>query len=113
MNHCNCRPRGHQQKRISAIEGLDSMKNHVIPSFVRPSIAFLFLSLLLFCCVSLQAQVSGGTLSGTVMDSTGAVVPNAQVTVTNLGTGIARTTVTNDSGFYGIPNLNPGNYQVT
>jgi hypothetical protein len=88
------------------------MKNHVIPSFVRPSVAFLFLSLLLFCCMSLQAQVSGGTLSGTIMDSTGAVVPNAQVTVTNLGTGLARTTATNDSGFYAVPNLNPGNYQV-
>src|SRR5215813_4156121 len=71
---------------------------------------------LLFLCLVLSssvfAQVAGGSISGTVTDASGAVVPNAQVTVLNTATGVMRTLVTNDSGFYNAPNLLPGPYQV-
>jgi hypothetical protein len=88
------------------------MKNHAIITLARSRLAFLSVFLLLLCS-SLSAQVSGGTLSGTVSDPSGAVIPNARVAVTNTGTGIVRSTTTNDAGFYTAPNLNPGNYEVS
>jgi hypothetical protein len=58
-------------------------------------------------------QVTGGTFSGTVTDSTGAVIPNAQISILNLATGVARNATTNDAGFYSLPNLLPGTYDIT
>ncbi|MDP9038344.1 MAG: TonB-dependent receptor [Acidobacteriota bacterium] len=59
-----------------------------------------------------QAQVSGATLSGTVTDPSGAVVPNATISIRNTDTGAARNVTTNGEGFYSAPNLNPGNYEI-
>ena len=63
--------------------------------------------------VRLHAQVVGGTLSGTITDASGAVLPNAQVSIKNLGTGIVRTIATNAAGLYTAPNLLPADYVVT
>jgi hypothetical protein len=52
-------------------------------------------------------------IQGVVTDPTGGVLPGATVTVTHLGTGVARTTVTNDRGLYRLPGLDPGRYEVT
>lgn len=52
-------------------------------------------------------------IAGTVTDSTGAMVANATVTITNEGTGGARTTQTDGRGFYAVESLDPGNYTVT
>jgi hypothetical protein len=66
------------------------------------------------CCPSpLRAQVAGATLSGTVTDSSGAQVANADVAIRNTETGITRTVTTDAAGFYNAPNLSPGNYEVT
>src|SRR6266849_7389286 len=54
-----------------------------------------------------------GQISGTVTDPSGAVVPKAQVTVSNANTGIKRTTESNSDGYYVVPLLDPGNYVVT
>src|SRR5271154_6764619 len=54
----------------------------------------------------------GGTISGTVTDSSGAVVAKATVTATNKDTGIHQTTATDDKGFYSFPNLPIGNYEL-
>jgi hypothetical protein len=54
-------------------------------------------------------QAVNGTLLGTLTDSSGAVVPGAKVTITEQGTGIPRTTDSNASGNYVVPNLPPGN----
>lgn len=62
---------------------------------------------------SLQAQTSTGRISGTVTDSTGAVVANATVTATNPATNEARTATTDDSGFYTVTNLLVGTYSVS
>ena len=59
-----------------------------------------------------EAQVSGATLSGVVTDTSGALVPNAAITITNTDTGTTRNVTTNTEGFYSAPNLNPGNYEV-
>src|SRR5690348_15843752 len=60
-----------------------------------------------------RAQVAGATLSGTVNDPSGATVPNAQVAAKNTATGVTRTANTDSAGFYSIPNLMPGNYEIT
>jgi hypothetical protein len=58
------------------------------------------------------AQETRGNISGTVRDS-GGVVPGAAVTITNVDTRVSQQLVTNDSGYFEAPLLNPGNYQVT
>jgi hypothetical protein len=63
--------------------------------------------------ISTYAQVSGATLSGTVTDASGSGVPNANVTVKNTATGITREVSTDSAGFYSVPNLTPGVYEVT
>ena len=59
------------------------------------------------------AQLDRGQISGTIKDESGAIVPGATVTATNLQTQAPRTTVTDGSGFYTFPNLTPGRYTVT
>ena len=59
------------------------------------------------------AQVTGATLSGTVTDPSGAVVPQAQVSVKNTATGVTTSVATDSAGLYTIPNLIAGPYQVT
>jgi hypothetical protein len=59
------------------------------------------------------AQTSMAALSGTVMDEAGGVVPGVQITVLNLSTALQRHATTNDSGYYVIPLLPPGRYNVT
>jgi hypothetical protein len=55
---------------------------------------------------------STATLSGTVTDPTGAVVPGAHVTVHSLATSLDREVVTDGAGLYAVPSLQPGDYQV-
>src|SRR6266478_5456111 len=57
-------------------------------------------------------QATSGRISGTVTDSSGAVIPNAAVTVTNNATNLVRTVQTDDSGFYTVTNLPVGTYSV-
>jgi hypothetical protein len=60
----------------------------------------------------LHAQASTGTILGTVMDSSGAVVTGATVVVTNTGTAIKQNAVTDSQGRYSVPLLQIGNYEV-
>jgi Carboxypeptidase regulatory-like domain len=74
----------------------------------------LCLSLLLALSGKLFAQAGAtGSILGTVTDTSGAIMPNVTVTVTNTGTGVANRTVTTSSGDYIVPALNPGTYSVT
>jgi hypothetical protein len=54
-----------------------------------------------------------GTLTGTTFDASGAVVPNAQITMRNDASGDIRTTVSNGSGYFSITAVQPGTYTVT
>ncbi|HVW77009.1 MAG TPA: TonB-dependent receptor [Alloacidobacterium sp.] len=63
-------------------------------------------------CMPAVAQVDQGTITGTVTDMTGAVVPNAQVTLTSTDTGLVLKTTTNQSGVYVFSPLKIGNYTV-
>ena len=69
----------------------------------------LSVSFILLLAVDSWAGV-GGSISGTVTDSSGAVVVKASVTATNNDTGIHQTTVTDEKGFYSFPNLPIGHY---
>jgi hypothetical protein len=71
------------------------------------------LSLFVLCAPPLWAQTpSTGALTGTVTDTSGAVIPNATVTATNTGTGQARTVTSGGDGSYQIGLLPPGTYRV-
>ncbi len=69
---------------------------------------FIFLAV----CPGAIAQVTGGTISGSVTDPSGAAVPGASVSILNRAKGESRTATSNDNGFYSVPNLTPGNYDV-
>src|SRR5205823_14418006 len=69
--------------------------------------------LCLFLSVNGFAQTSNATVGGTVSDSSGALIPGVTVTATNTGTGIANSAVSNESGAYNFPALQPGTYKVS
>ncbi len=72
----------------------------------------LFLCGCLFTAMAM-AQVTSGTISGTVADSTGAVIPGATVRLKNVETGIERTATTDSGGRYRVVELGLGNYEIT
>jgi hypothetical protein len=59
-----------------------------------------------------QAGSAAAALNGTVRDASGAVVPDAAITLTNTATGIKQTTQSNSTGNYSLVNISPGNYSV-
>ncbi len=59
------------------------------------------------------AQAQTATVSGIVTDSTGAIVLGAEVTITNVATGSARSVTSNEAGLYTVPLLPPGEYQIS
>jgi hypothetical protein len=73
----------------------------------------LFLMFALVVSTALAQSSGTSTLQGTVADSTGAIVPGAQVVVTNVETGVSRTETTNEDGFYSAQSLQGGNYRLT
>ena len=72
---------------------------------------FSFLVLLL-SALPLRGQAVKASLVGTVTDSSGAVVPGAEITITEVNTNFSRSTTANESGYYVFSNLNPGVYRV-
>jgi hypothetical protein len=74
--------------------------------------AILFLAGTLFQS-HLVAQSVRGSLSGNVLDQSGAVIPGAKITVRDPNTGVTRTTVSSSEGAYSISELNLGSYDVT
>jgi len=59
------------------------------------------------------AQVTGrGTMSGTVTDSSGALVVGAHITITNTATNVSQDSGTNSTGYFEVNNLNPGVYKI-
>lgn len=82
------------------------------PRTVRLGNCLSLASIFMFLAVPVLAQTNKGEIKGTVVDQGGAVVPNAQVTVTNTGTGTSRVVSTSEAGAYAVPLLDPGTYQV-
>jgi len=65
-----------------------------------------------FGSVAAVGQLATGSIQGLVSDKSGAVVPNAAVTVANPATGFSRKGVTNGAGLYDFPDLPPGDYEL-
>ena len=78
----------------------------MIPSYPRFAVAFLLLSSI-FARGSEPAQTSGnsGSIAGAVLDPTGAVVPNATVTIHNPVSHFDRTATSDGGGNFSIPNV--------
>jgi hypothetical protein len=68
---------------------------------------------MLLCVPPAYAQVVSGAIVGTITDSSGAVVPRAKVTVTDVDTNVSRGLTTDSSGYYSVPDLPPGPYKVS
>ena len=87
------------------------------PDFGRSFVCVVRSCFVLLCWIAISAlcfaQMETATLSGTVMDLSGAVVADAQVQVTNSDTNVIASTSTNKSGIYVIPSLKPGRYRIT
>src|ERR1700730_7098040 len=90
------------------------MFSEIRPTKIAASIA-TFVALLFspLALAPVSAQVVGATLSGTVTDQSGAVVPQATISIKNTATGITRASTTSTAGFYTVPNLLPGSYEIT
>src|SRR5688500_17818054 len=65
------------------------------------------------CAGVMQAQYASQQITGFIRDASGAVVPNAKVVAAQAETGFTRETASNEQGYYVIPNVPIGIYQVT
>jgi hypothetical protein len=67
----------------------------------------------LISCAAIPARAGeGGRISGTAKDSSGAVIPKAEITVADPGTGFHTTVTTDEKGFYSFPDLPVGRYDI-
>ncbi len=93
------------------------LRLEVWPWEVAMSRHYLLLTLSIACCAlwprAALAQQETATIAGTIRDATGAVVPGASVTVTNIQTNITARAQAGSDGVYLIPSLRPGDYSVT
>lgn len=79
---------------------------------IRSLLPALVVALAAMLCVAVAEAQENATITGTVTDSTGAAVPNATVTVTQLATGASRITQSDGSGLYNFPGLHIGTYNL-
>jgi hypothetical protein len=73
---------------------------------------FLILTATFSLVPALRAQVTSGTIFGSVQDPTGALIPTATIRATELSKGITRTATASSTGTFSLPNLPPGNYTL-
>ena len=76
-------------------------------------LAVAAIAALFFATISSFAQQTTGSILGTLSDQSGAVIVNTTVTLTDIGTSVARTAITNQSGLYQFVAIPPSNYQIT
>lgn len=94
-----------------------SCRNHLINqkncgSMLQKLFTFTFFLAVLFLPTLMNAQVLYGSLTGNITDPKDAVIPGAKVEVTNVGTGVSKTIMTDERGAYLLNDLQPGGYKV-
>ncbi len=92
---------------------LDSMLFQQSLRFAARTLFAALLLLLLSTSLALYSQTLYGSLTGNVSDPSGSAIPNAKVEVLNTGTGITKSTTTDDRGAYLMSDLLPGTYRVS
>jgi len=84
--------------------------------FHKRAVWFVPAAVIMALCLSLPGlwaqSLTTGAITGAVTDQTGALIPGATVTVTNIGNGTTRAVTTSGAGSYEITLLNPGDYQL-
>ncbi len=82
---------------------------------MKGSLSRLILALVMVAMASSLAfaQSASSSLAGTVVDSSGGVLPGVSVTLKNLSSGVSKDDVTNSTGAFGFPSLDPGDYTLT
>src|SRR5215510_954989 len=96
-----------------ARSGDATLPTAVIPYTGRGQHMFRYCVVLFFfaaLAVSVHAQATFGTITGTVIDPVGSVVPSASVKVSNQDTGLVKTILSDSQGNYEVTHLNPGMY---
>src|ERR1051325_2292737 len=79
---------------------------------MRPVLRFVFTFCLLICACSAMAQTDRGTVTGTVADSSGAVIPGASITATNTQTTSKYETISTETGNFTLSQLPGGTYEL-
>ena len=80
---------------------------------VRLRIVSFSLIIVMFMAATLQGQLNRGAITGSVVDATGSMIPNAKIQIRNPDTGASYDTLSNAAGQYTAPNLPAGPYQIT
>jgi hypothetical protein len=104
------------------MNGIDNTLHNTFPAtfgifgkcrtFVLLALVWAVVALVVVSAMPAYAQLDAATLNGSVTDPTGAVVPDATVTITNAGTGTSRVATTNQAGTFSVPALEPGKYNI-
>src|SRR5882757_9271210 len=84
-----------------------------MPRFLLPVARILTIGCVFFAAVAIYAQNPDGTITGSVIDSSGAVMPGATITIVDKANNTTRNLTANGTGLFSAPSLPPGNYQVT
>src|SRR5438552_10655897 len=82
---------------------------NLISFVIMKHIAMVFLA----GSVLIMGQTTSTSISGIVLDPSGAAATGAEVTIENVGRGLVRRVITNDAGFYSAPALDPGQYNIS
>ena len=91
-----------------------TVMHYLASNQTRKRFLVCLLPALLFCLsITGSAQVTTGTITGTVSDTTNAIIPGAKVVVTNRGNKFTRTAIANGSGVFTFPGLDTGDYDLT
>src|ERR1700730_6513556 len=114
MMQSQARISGDSSKRVlSPSSSAGGIMRQTHTSWLQSSLPFLlFAVLIVLASQAAWAQANRASITGTVTDTSGAVVPDVEVTATNTGTKVPAKTVSNQDGIYVIPNLFPGQYSV-
>jgi hypothetical protein len=72
----------------------------------------ILVSIMLLACPSIALAATTGSISGTIIDPSGGVIPGVSLTVTNPATGVQNRTATDSKGFYSFPSLPVGRYDL-
>src|SRR5579863_3240762 len=97
---------------LSMLSSMLSLLSRAPATNLRSLTAGLVVCLVLLTCPAILHGQALSSITGTVVDATGSVMPNVKITITNVATKVASHSVTSTSGTYTVTDLIPGTYTV-